>query len=1153
MPSIKEQTISKYDNTKTMLSNAYARVLPAFPDLSTLSVAELYALEEEYRKRFTQISGMKPPPFRYDATGEINSQFDGKINEWKAKKELVEAQYAEKKKALEDDHTNAVASATQKASAGVQPLIDKHKELMSYKDAIEDICQKYSISPTDIQISADISAAEYNALLDAALIGCKSMVKQKSSKFNPINLLYKPLEWNGQVEKQLGAIVLFCVAFHLCGGLITALFFGAILASTIGVYKKLDKLKIAESMMYTPDFDKFMVRDEIEAIADVDTTEIDKWREEELAKLDENNPEAEKSAALREYAAACVEIDEHVNAGQKELEGIHAKVLDECRQRLDKVVAAKDEAVAKQKKFGDTMLDETPKCYPSYKYVLGKLNPVVDERISVPVANYAFTPSDDMPNFLKIMLCNTLLDMKAKKLTAIIYDPEGLGRDFSEFLHRNGDTHDFIKVATEKLEDIFRQAKEDVSTAIRLCGKRTLDEVNAESEEKGMVTRDYTLIILYSGYKEWTKKPESIEFLKTCFKYGIRVWIYGEYEGEGVHVFSKPYDTLQITEPYPYSFELGSHCTDTFADAIANSKDGSIDYFTSIQEKYIPREKWGTWSTNKGIDLNFGLADGDPSKGFPMVLGDANVHLLMAGQSGAGKSAAINQMLLSLLCKYSPKELMLVMIDFKNVEFSTFTKPDPKSDGKLSIIPHARIMAGTKDGEYALSIFDFLIAEMEHRQKVFGDVQQKKLEDYNNLMREQGHPEKCLPRILLLIDEFQVMFTEVDRKIVDVIQDRIRSLAKLARAFGCHMWFTSQSMSGTMSADVKANFSMRAALRCTKEVSTEIIGNGASGTIKAKFGYLYTNDSTGQDPTRNILWRVPFVSTKNILKTMNEAAALYESWGIQGYNAEFYDEDQQHKDKELFDFYKDNESNEKVTNPHLLVLGKRTNFSTNNAPVNFYLEKGDYNNVAIGALEDADMLNLCRTIIDNCQAHGIKYVISCADEDAHTLLELDERLSGPYLDWSYPSTPFTDWADKERSPIVKLINKRIESGDTEFKPVYFIMYNWDKYPGFGVAENSRVLEQWKELMRVGPTVDVHFVLIIRNKGELSNSMFTLFKHRICALSDETVSIKMLDNAKGTKLNPKGGFAIYKVGQKEIKFKIYQHTFARKLADKELTL
>lgn len=1153
MASIKERTLALYNTQKTNLTSAYGRLVPDLPDLSTKTLTELFNMEEEYKKKFTQVSAMKPPPFRYDAIGEINKEFDEKIAEWKSKKDLIIAQHAEKKKALEDAHTNAVASATRKASAGVQPLIDKHNELMSYKDAIEDICQKYSITPTSVEIDTNISAVEYSALLDAALIGCKAMVKQKSSKFNPINLLYKPLEWRGQIEKQLVAIVLFCVAFHLCGGILTAVMFGSILASTVGVYKKLDKLKIAESMMYTPDFDKFMERDEIEAIADVDTTEIDAWRDEELAKLDENNPEAEKSKALRDYAAACIEIDEEVSKGQKELDRLHKQVMDKCRANLDAVTAAKNEAAAKQKKFGDSMLDETPKCFPSYRYILGKLNPVVDERVEVPVANYSFLPGDGMPDFLKIMLCNTLLDMKAKKLSAIIYDPEGLGRDFSEFLHRNGDTHDYIKVATEKLEEIFRAAKDDVSTAIRLCGQRTLDEVNAESEEKGMVTRDYTVIVLYSGYKEWLKKPESTEFLKTCFKYGIRVWIYGDYAGEGVHAFKKPYDGLSITTPYPYSFDLGSHCTDAFADAIKNSKDGAIDYFTSIQEKYIPREKWGTWSTNKGIDLNFGLADGDPSKGFPMVLGDANVHLLMAGQSGAGKSAAINQMLLSLLCKYSPKELMLVMIDFKNVEFSTFTRDDPKSDGKLSIIPHARIMAGTKDGEYALSIFDFLIAEMEHRQKVFGEVQQKKLEDYNNLMKEQGHPERCLPRILLLIDEFQVMFTEVDRKIVDVIQDRIRSLAKLARAFGCHMWFTSQSMSGTMSADVKANFSMRAALRCTKEVSTEIIGNGASGTIKAKFGYLYTNDSTGQDPTRNILWRVPFVSTKNILKTMNEVAELYDSWGIKGYDAEFYDEDQQHSDKELFDFYNDNKDNPKVTNPHLLVLGKRTNFSTNNAPVNFYLEKGDYNNIVMGAIEDVDMLNLCRTVIDNCEAHGVKYVISCADEDAHTLLELDERLSGPSLEWSYPSTPFTDWADKDRSPVVNLINKRIESDDTEFKPVYFIMYNWDKYPGFGVAENGRVMEQWKEIMRVGPTVDVHFILIIRNKGELANSTFTLFKHKICALTDDTVSIKLLDNSKGTKMNPKGGFAIYKVGQQETKFKIYQHTFSRKLADKELTL
>ncbi|MCL2576421.1 MAG: FtsK/SpoIIIE domain-containing protein, partial [Defluviitaleaceae bacterium] len=84
-------------------------------------------------------------------------------------------------------------------------------------------------------------------------------------------------------------------------------------------------------------------------------------------------------------------------------------------------------------------------------------------------------------------------------------------------------------------------------------------------------------------------------------------------------------------------------------------------------------------------------------------------YLLMAGQSGSGKSATINQVIANLLHMYSPSQLTLIMIDFKNVEFNMYT-------GDL-LIPHAKIIAGTTDGEYALSIFDYLMAEMNSRKK----------------------------------------------------------------------------------------------------------------------------------------------------------------------------------------------------------------------------------------------------------------------------------------------------------------------------------------------------------------------------------------------------------------------------------------------------
>lgn len=1153
MINIEEEVTKAINSHREKHCQVYDAVLSSDFTLAE-GVEALLKQADDMRMQLASLISKRPQSLELDFAEQVKSQFDDKIASYDGELQRLAQERDSKIAALNSEHDAALSTATAKASAGVKPLIDKHKQLMSYKDKIEDVCKLYGISPSEIQISTDITPSEYEALLDAAIQGCESVLKQKNSKFNPIALLYKPLDWGDSPIKQLIAIVVFAFLFHKFGGVIAIALFVSMYLSTIGIYKKLDKVKIAESMMYTPDFDKFMQTDEIEAIPDVDTSTVIKEYEDAVAALKENDPYQEQSIAMQEYAKMLPTISERITEEMTFVDSKFNSAVELLKERLGQVTAAKDKAIAEMKKFGDCLLQDPPLSYPTYKYTLGLLNGVIEQQLDVPKTSIFFNPDDaNMLNFLKLMMCNHMLSVKEKHLSVIIYDPEKLGQDFAEFLSCDQTTHEFISVQSDKLLDLMKHLRETVANNIKKCGQRTLDELNKEAEEKKMVTYNYTLVVIMSLPKEFLKETANVEFIQTSYNYGVRFWIMSSDKIDNVHYFSKAYDLPGLTRPMPYNYALGEKVTKTFAYAIENSKDGGIDYYSAIGDRYIPKEKWGTWSTNKGIDLHFGLADGDPSKGYPMPLCDANVHLLMAGQSGAGKSAAINQMLLSLITQYTPKELELVMIDFKNVEFGTFTRPDPKSDGAISIIPHARIMAGTKDGEYALSIFDYLIGEMERRQRIFGEVNQKKLEDYNNLMREEGHPEKCLPRILLLIDEFQVMFTEVDRKIADLIQDRIRSLAKLARAFGCHMWFTSQSMAGTMSNDVKANFSMRAALRCTKEVSTEIIGNGAAGDIKAKFGYLITNDSTGQDPTRNTLWRVPFVSTKDILKTMNEAAELYKSKGIIGYESPFYDQKQRHKDKELFEFYKDNESNSKVQDKHLFILGERTSFSLNNAPVNFYLNKGDFANVLVGGMEDHDLLDLARTVFDNAQAHGIKTIVSCADEDAHILLELDTRLQGPFLKWSYPNIDFKDWVDEEISPLKMVIDKRLANPTEEYEPIYVMLYNWDKYPGFGVSENSSCLNKFIELLRLGPTVDVHFFLLMKSKSEVSTRVYPLFKYRLAALCDEGLSLRVLESTKGNKLPDSGAFALFKMGNEEKKFKIYQHEFSRKLADKELSL
>jgi len=331
-------------------------------------------------------------------------------------------------------------------------------------------------------------------------------------------------------------------------------------------------------------------------------------------------------------------------------------------------------------------------------------------------------------------------------------------------------------------------------------------------------------------------------------------------------------------------------------------------------------------------------------------------YLLMAGQSGSGKSATINQVIANLLHMYSPSQLTLIMIDFKNVEFNMYT-------GDL-LIPHAKIIAGTTDGEYALSIFDYLMAEMNSRKKQFAKYKFQNIEDYNRAILEGKIKEEFIPRILVLVDEFQVMFTEVEDKIVEIIKARIRSLSKLARFCGCHLWFTSQSMKGTMSSDILDQFGLRACLQCSEETSLDVLGNKAAfNELKAR-GSILTNNKRG-NINDNHRYTIPYTSNKYIKEYLPRLINGGKEGKFPGYKhwqADFYDENTKHSIQDLKKAYAIDVIN---SDERIIVLGERTSYSVNKLPCNIRLLKDQGEHIIIAGLNRDDRFNIMSAMLYN--------------------------------------------------------------------------------------------------------------------------------------------------------------------------------------------
>ena len=188
-------------------------------------------------------------------------------------------------------------------------------------------------------------------------------------------------------------------------------------------------------------------------------------------------------------------------------------------------------------------------------------------------------------------------------------------------------------------------------------------------------------------------------------------------------------------------------------------------------------------------------------------------HLLIAGQTGSGKSGCVNSIIASLLFQCTPDELQLLMIDPKRVEMAEY-------EG----IPHLKYPVVTDLAE-AGKVLLWAIAEMERRYKMLSELNFRNIESYNKSLstipRQPGKPEpKALPYMVLIIDELAdlMMFAPDD------VEPAICRLSAKARAVGIHLVVATQRPSvDVVTGLIKANLPSRIAFAVSSQIDSRVI------------------------------------------------------------------------------------------------------------------------------------------------------------------------------------------------------------------------------------------------------------------------------------------------------------------------------------------
>ena len=178
-------------------------------------------------------------------------------------------------------------------------------------------------------------------------------------------------------------------------------------------------------------------------------------------------------------------------------------------------------------------------------------------------------------------------------------------------------------------------------------------------------------------------------------------------------------------------------------------------------------------------------------------------HVLIAGQTGSGKSICINSWISTLLFRASPDEVRLIMVDPKRVELSQYNG-----------IPHL-LTPVIVEPEKVVSALKWAVNEMERRYKLFTEVGAKNIESYNNLSGFQA-----IPYIVIFIDELAeiMLFSPAE------VEDNICRIAQMARAVGIHLVLATQRPSvNIITGLIKANIPTRIAFAVASMTDSRVV------------------------------------------------------------------------------------------------------------------------------------------------------------------------------------------------------------------------------------------------------------------------------------------------------------------------------------------
>ncbi|TWT94293.1 FtsK/SpoIIIE domain-containing protein [Neorhodopirellula pilleata] len=240
-----------------------------------------------------------------------------------------------------------------------------------------------------------------------------------------------------------------------------------------------------------------------------------------------------------------------------------------------------------------------------------------------------------------------------------------------------------------------------------------------------------------------------------------------------------------------------------------------------------------TGSTDTGIAITIGSQGAGRTRS--LLLGEGvRQHVLIAGKTGSGKSTLLHSIITAGAAQYTPDQLQFYLLDFKKgVEFKVYADTG---------LPHARVIGIESEREFGRSVLQRLDQELTTRGEAFRDASVQELGEFRS-----RRPDTVMPRIVLVVDEFQELFTRDDTLAADCtgLLDR---LVRQGRSFGIHVILSSQSLAGTNSLPraTLGQMAVRIAMQCSESDAALILADdNTAARLLSRPGEAIYNDASG--------------------------------------------------------------------------------------------------------------------------------------------------------------------------------------------------------------------------------------------------------------------------------------------------------------------